>query len=198
MMILPQKFGRNKLRIFNILIYGIILSDASTSSNSRLKNLDGEVECTLSFYFNFSKWFFFVLFKAKAKEKKEKKAGERDDTIPPEYRLTPELVSFSCLHCFVSRALHLTLSFVTEQERTCGKQAKLVFNNGFLLLVISRSLVSFPSFLGMTGFFRHYEQRSELPRSHIPCPRVVLPVSDTKPQCYKIHPFTEVLLGITL
>ncbi|XP_038025961.2 calpastatin isoform X14 [Anas platyrhynchos] len=28
---------------------------------------------------------------AKAKEKKEKKAGERDDTIPPEYRLTPEL-----------------------------------------------------------------------------------------------------------
>ncbi|KAK1203610.1 ICAL protein, partial [Pygoscelis papua] len=28
---------------------------------------------------------------AKAKEKKEKKAGECDDTIPPEYRLTPEL-----------------------------------------------------------------------------------------------------------
>ncbi|XP_072216195.1 calpastatin isoform X8 [Excalfactoria chinensis] len=28
---------------------------------------------------------------AKAKEKKEKKAGELDDTIPPEYRLTPEL-----------------------------------------------------------------------------------------------------------
>ncbi|NWU06789.1 ICAL protein, partial [Cephalopterus ornatus] len=28
---------------------------------------------------------------AKAKEKKEKKVGERDDTIPPEYRLTPEL-----------------------------------------------------------------------------------------------------------
>ncbi|XP_050162022.1 calpastatin isoform X3 [Myiozetetes cayanensis] len=28
---------------------------------------------------------------AKAKEKKEEKAGERDDTIPPEYRLTPEL-----------------------------------------------------------------------------------------------------------
>ncbi|NXJ28483.1 ICAL protein, partial [Dicrurus megarhynchus] len=28
---------------------------------------------------------------AKAKEKKEQKAGERDDTIPPEYRLTPEL-----------------------------------------------------------------------------------------------------------
>ncbi|KFQ79197.1 Calpastatin, partial [Phaethon lepturus] len=28
---------------------------------------------------------------AKAKEKKEKKAGEHDDTIPPEYRLTPEL-----------------------------------------------------------------------------------------------------------
>ncbi|XP_059689343.1 calpastatin isoform X2 [Gavia stellata] len=28
---------------------------------------------------------------AKAKEKKEKKAGEREDTIPPEYRLTPEL-----------------------------------------------------------------------------------------------------------
>ncbi|XP_075597400.1 calpastatin isoform X4 [Balearica regulorum gibbericeps] len=28
---------------------------------------------------------------AKAKEKKESKAGERDDTIPPEYRLTPEL-----------------------------------------------------------------------------------------------------------
>ncbi|XP_054665830.1 calpastatin isoform X1 [Grus americana] len=28
---------------------------------------------------------------AKAKEKKENKAGERDDTIPPEYRLTPEL-----------------------------------------------------------------------------------------------------------
>ncbi|XP_064355747.1 calpastatin-like isoform X4 [Dromaius novaehollandiae] len=27
----------------------------------------------------------------KAKEKKEKKEGERDDTIPPEYRLTPEL-----------------------------------------------------------------------------------------------------------
>ncbi|KAM4753950.1 calpastatin isoform 3-T3 [Cyanocitta cristata] len=28
---------------------------------------------------------------AKAKEKKEQKAGERDGTIPPEYRLTPEL-----------------------------------------------------------------------------------------------------------
>ncbi|XP_041320484.1 calpastatin isoform X1 [Pyrgilauda ruficollis] len=28
---------------------------------------------------------------AKAKEKKERKAGEHDDTIPPEYRLTPEL-----------------------------------------------------------------------------------------------------------
>ncbi|NXD46131.1 ICAL protein, partial [Copsychus sechellarum] len=28
---------------------------------------------------------------AKAKEKKEQKTGERDDTIPPEYRLTPEL-----------------------------------------------------------------------------------------------------------
>ncbi|XP_041252846.1 calpastatin isoform X4 [Onychostruthus taczanowskii] len=28
---------------------------------------------------------------AKAKEKKEQKAGEHDDTIPPEYRLTPEL-----------------------------------------------------------------------------------------------------------
>ncbi|NXD26566.1 ICAL protein, partial [Spelaeornis formosus] len=28
---------------------------------------------------------------AKAKEKKEQKAGERDDAIPPEYRLTPEL-----------------------------------------------------------------------------------------------------------
>ncbi|NXC53108.1 ICAL protein, partial [Aleadryas rufinucha] len=28
---------------------------------------------------------------AKAKEKKEQKAGERDDTIPPDYRLTPEL-----------------------------------------------------------------------------------------------------------
>ncbi|NXR66849.1 ICAL protein, partial [Rhadina sibilatrix] len=28
---------------------------------------------------------------AKAKEKKEQKAGERDDTIPPEYRLMPEL-----------------------------------------------------------------------------------------------------------
>ncbi|NWV89322.1 ICAL protein, partial [Machaerirhynchus nigripectus] len=28
---------------------------------------------------------------AKAKEKKEQKAGERNDTIPPEYRLTPEL-----------------------------------------------------------------------------------------------------------
>ncbi|NXL51055.1 ICAL protein, partial [Podilymbus podiceps] len=28
---------------------------------------------------------------AKAKEKKEQKAGERDDTIPPEYRLTPQL-----------------------------------------------------------------------------------------------------------
>nr|XP_041567118.1 calpastatin isoform X5 [Taeniopygia guttata] len=28
---------------------------------------------------------------AKAKEKKQQKAGERDDTIPPEYRLTPEL-----------------------------------------------------------------------------------------------------------
>ncbi|KAM6033455.1 calpastatin isoform 3-T3 [Chlamydotis macqueenii] len=28
---------------------------------------------------------------AKAKEKKEEKAGERDDTIPPEYRLAPEL-----------------------------------------------------------------------------------------------------------
>lgn len=71
---------------------------------------------------------FFCSFKAKAKEKKEKKAGERDDTIPPEYRLTPELVSFSYLHCFVNRALHLTLSFITERERTWGKQAKLVFN----------------------------------------------------------------------
>ncbi|KAM9250823.1 calpastatin isoform 2-T2 [Cariama cristata] len=28
---------------------------------------------------------------AKAKERKEKKAGEREDTIPPEYRLTPQL-----------------------------------------------------------------------------------------------------------
>ncbi|XP_009073599.1 PREDICTED: calpastatin, partial [Acanthisitta chloris] len=28
---------------------------------------------------------------AKAKEKKEEKVGERDDTIPPEYRLTPQL-----------------------------------------------------------------------------------------------------------
>ncbi|NWV60879.1 ICAL protein, partial [Malurus elegans] len=28
---------------------------------------------------------------AKAKEKKEQKVGERDDTVPPEYRLTPEL-----------------------------------------------------------------------------------------------------------
>uniref|UniRef100_A0A8C3L0V9 Calpastatin n=1 Tax=Chrysolophus pictus TaxID=9089 RepID=A0A8C3L0V9_CHRPC len=28
---------------------------------------------------------------AKAKEKKEKKVGERDDTVPPDYRLTPEL-----------------------------------------------------------------------------------------------------------
>ncbi|NXM43253.1 ICAL protein, partial [Gymnorhina tibicen] len=28
---------------------------------------------------------------AKAKEKKEQKAGERSDTVPPEYRLTPEL-----------------------------------------------------------------------------------------------------------
>lgn len=65
------------------------------------------------------------LFKAKAKEKKEQKAGEHDDTIPPEYRLTPELVSFSYLHC---RALCLTLYFITERERTWGKQTKLVFN----------------------------------------------------------------------
>ncbi|KFM01136.1 Calpastatin, partial [Aptenodytes forsteri] len=34
---------------------------------------------------------FVEVSEAKAKEKKEKKAGERDDTIPPEYRLTPEL-----------------------------------------------------------------------------------------------------------
>uniref|UniRef100_A0A8C8B5W2 Calpastatin n=1 Tax=Otus sunia TaxID=257818 RepID=A0A8C8B5W2_9STRI len=47
----------------------------------------------LSTIFNFSKVLFFFFFKAKAKEKKEKKAGEHDDTIPPEYRLTPELVS---------------------------------------------------------------------------------------------------------
>ncbi|KAM4638039.1 calpastatin isoform 11-T16 [Amazona ochrocephala] len=32
-----------------------------------------------------------VVAEAKAKEKKEKKAGELDDTIPPEYRLTPNL-----------------------------------------------------------------------------------------------------------
>lgn len=51
--------------------------------------------------------FFFMLFlfKAKAKEKKEQKAGEHDDTIPPEYRLMPELVSFSYIHCFVGRLL---------------------------------------------------------------------------------------------
>lgn len=55
MVILPQKFDMKKLRNFNILIYGIILSDASTSSDSTLKNLDSEVECTSSFYFNFSK-----------------------------------------------------------------------------------------------------------------------------------------------
>ncbi|NWX26489.1 ICAL protein, partial [Notiomystis cincta] len=34
---------------------------------------------------------FVEVSEAKAKEKKEQKAGERDDTIPPEYRLTPEL-----------------------------------------------------------------------------------------------------------
>ncbi|XP_048786749.1 calpastatin isoform X4 [Lagopus muta] len=34
---------------------------------------------------------FVEVSEAKAKEKKEKKAGERDDTVPPEYRLTPEL-----------------------------------------------------------------------------------------------------------
>lgn len=60
------------------------------------------------------------LFKAKAKEKKEQKVGERDDTIPPEYRLTPELVSFLYVRCFVGRVLCLTLSFITgrgkEQE----------------------------------------------------------------------------------
>lgn len=127
MMILSQKFDWNKLRHFNILIYGIILSNASTSSNSRLRNLESEVECTLSF--NFSKWFFlFLLFKVKAKEKKEKKAGERDDTIPPEYRLTPELVSFSYVSCSVRRALPLMLSFITDRERTWGKQAIVVFS----------------------------------------------------------------------
>lgn len=69
-----------------------------------------------------------LLFKAKAKEKKEQKVGERDDTIPPEYRLTPELVSFSYLHCSVGRALCLALSFITDRERAWGKQAKLIFN----------------------------------------------------------------------
>lgn len=54
------------------------------------------------------------LFKAKAKEKKEQKAGERDDTIPPEYRLTPELVSFSYL--LAGRALCLTLSLQRGKE----------------------------------------------------------------------------------
>ncbi|NXQ56597.1 ICAL protein, partial [Anthoscopus minutus] len=34
---------------------------------------------------------FVEVSEAKAKEKKEQKAGERDDTIPPEYRLMPEL-----------------------------------------------------------------------------------------------------------
>ncbi|NXY63691.1 ICAL protein, partial [Callaeas wilsoni] len=34
---------------------------------------------------------FVEVSEAKAKEKKEQKAGERDDTIPPEYRLTPEV-----------------------------------------------------------------------------------------------------------
>uniref|UniRef100_A0A8C6IW27 Calpastatin n=1 Tax=Melopsittacus undulatus TaxID=13146 RepID=A0A8C6IW27_MELUD len=42
---------------------------------------------------------------AKAKEKKEKKTGELDDTIPPEYRLTPKLVSFLYLHYLVNRPL---------------------------------------------------------------------------------------------
>lgn len=73
-------------------------------------------------------WVLFFLFKAKAKEKKEEKTGERDDTIPPEYRLTPELVSFSYLNCFVNSELCLMLYFITERERTHRKRAKLIFN----------------------------------------------------------------------
>lgn len=45
-------------------------------------------------FVSLSKYFSYFFFQAKAKEKKEKKTGERDDTVPPEYRLTPELVSF--------------------------------------------------------------------------------------------------------
>uniref|UniRef100_A0A8B9QL85 Calpastatin n=1 Tax=Apteryx owenii TaxID=8824 RepID=A0A8B9QL85_APTOW len=48
-------------------------------------------ECVLNFPLNFSEYFCPFFFQVKAKEKKEKKEGERDDTIPPEYRLTPEL-----------------------------------------------------------------------------------------------------------
>uniref|UniRef100_A0A8B9G0I8 Calpastatin n=1 Tax=Amazona collaria TaxID=241587 RepID=A0A8B9G0I8_9PSIT len=39
-----------------------------------------------------------VVAEAKAKEKKEKKAGELDDTIPPEYRLTPNLTVSHLYH----------------------------------------------------------------------------------------------------
>lgn len=67
-------------------------------------------------------FFNVFFFKAKAKEKKEQKAGEHDDTIPPEYRLTPELVSFSYIYCFVGRVLCPTLSFITERERSQEKQ----------------------------------------------------------------------------
>ena len=126
-MILPQKFYRNKLRNFNILIYGIIyLMLVLRTVGWRI--LIVKLSVLWVFILISLSVFFFFLFKAKAKEKKEAKAGERDDTIPPEYRLTPALVSFSCLHCFLTRALRLTLSFVTGRGRTWGKQANIVFN----------------------------------------------------------------------
>lgn len=66
--------------------------------------------------------FLFFLLEAKAKEKKEEKVGERDDTIPPEYRLTPELVGFLSLYCFVNRVLCLTLSLVTKGKESGENQ----------------------------------------------------------------------------
>lgn len=121
-MILPETFDRNKWRDFSILLHGIISPDASPSARSRGKNPDGEVvHLGVFILISLSDFFLmFFLFKAKAKEKKEQKAGERDDTIPPEYRLTPELVSFSCLHCFVGRALCLTLFLHYREGKNMG------------------------------------------------------------------------------
>lgn len=119
--------------------------------------------CTWSFFINLSGVFLMLFFfKAKAKEKKEQKAGERDDTIPPEYRLTPELVSFSNVHCFVGRVLCLALSFITERERSQGKQTKLVFNQWLFSLVISITLIASSFFVSITVFSRHSGQRSNL------------------------------------